>query len=127
MERIPCLRVNGHPTERIANTLNVCIEYVEGEALILALDLEGVIVSTGSACTSGTLEPSHVLVAMGIPPQVAQGSIRFSLGRENTEEEIAYALEVVPRVVERLRAISPIWADYLKGRSVPLRPRAANA
>lgn len=127
MERIPCLRVNGHPTERIANTLNVCIEYVEGEALILGLDLEGVIVSTGSACTSGLLEPSHVLMAMGIPPQVAQGSLRFSLGRDNTEKDVAYALDVVPRVVERLRAISPVWADYQKGRSVPLRPRAANA
>jgi len=109
MSSISHVRLNGHPTERLPSTLNVSFEFVEGESLVLSLDMEGVAVSSGSACTSGSLEPSHVLLAMGVPPGVAQGSVRFSLGRDNTEAEMDYVLEVLPGIVERLRAISPLF------------------
>ncbi|HID95287.1 MAG TPA: cysteine desulfurase NifS [Candidatus Latescibacteria bacterium] len=101
--------LNGHPTKRLPNTLNMSFAGVEGESLLLNLDMEGIAVSTGSACTSGTLEPSHVLSAMGVDPQLAQGSLRFSLGRENTEEDIDYVLAVISDIVKRLRAISPFY------------------
>jgi len=104
--RIDHVYLNGHPTERLPGTLNVCFEYIEGEGIIMGLDLAGVAVSSGSACTSASLEPSHVLLAMGVHPAVAQGSIRFSLGRENTEEDVDYVLETLPPIVERLRAMS---------------------
>jgi cysteine desulfurase len=89
------------------NTLNVCFPGIEGEAIMLALDVEGISVATGSACASGSSEPSHVHAAMGCPPEVARGSIRFSLGKYTTEEDIGRVLEVLPPVVERLRAVSP--------------------
>jgi cysteine desulfurase len=101
--------LNGHPSLRIPTTTNLSFKYVEGESIVLNLDLEGIAVSTGSACTSGTLEPSHVLNAMGVDPALAQGSVRFSLGRENTEEEIDYVLKVLPPIIERLRAMSPLY------------------
>jgi len=104
--RIDHIYLNGHPTERLPGTLNLCFEYVEGEGIIMGLDLVGVAVSSGSACTSATLSPSHVLLAMGVHPAVAQGSIRFSLGRGNTEEDVDYVLETLPPIVERLRAMS---------------------
>jgi cysteine desulfurase len=109
MSTIPNVRLNGHPTKRLASTLNVSFEYVEGESLVLSLDMEGIAVSSGSACTSGSLEPSHVLLAMGVPADVAQGSVRFSLGRDNTEADVDYVLGVLPRIVDRLRAISPLF------------------
>ncbi len=99
--------LNGHPKRRLAGTLNVCVKWVEGESMLLNLDMEGIAASSGSACTSGSLEPSHVLMAMGIPPEMAHGSLRFSLGRETSEEEIAKVIEVLPPIVEKLRAISP--------------------
>jgi cysteine desulfurase len=83
--------------------------YIEGESLLLNLDLEGIAVSSGSACTSGSLDPSHVLLAMGIPPEIAQSSIRFSLGWNNTEEDVDYVIEVLPKIVQRLRDISPLY------------------
>jgi cysteine desulfurase len=98
--------LNGHPTERLPGTLSLCFDYIEGEAIIMGLDLAGVAVSSGSACTSASLEPSHVLLAMGVQPAVAQGSIRFSLGRENTDEDVDIVLETLPPIVERLRAMS---------------------
>ncbi|MDY6875979.1 MAG: cysteine desulfurase NifS [Chloroflexota bacterium] len=106
LERIPHVYLNGHPTERLPGTLNVCFEYIEGEGIIMGLDLAGVAVSSGSACTSAELAPSHVLLAMGVPPAVAQGSIRFSLGRENSEADVDYVLEKLPPIIERLRAMS---------------------
>ena len=109
LSTIPNVRLNGHPTKRLSSTLNVSFEFVEGESLVLSLDMEGVAVSSGSACTSGSLEPSHVLLAMGVPPDIAQGSVRFSLGQDNTEADIDYLLEVLPRIVERLRSISPLF------------------
>lgn len=109
-ENINYYRVNGHPTRRLPNTLNVSFEFIEGESLILNLDLKGIAASTGSACTSGSLEPSHVLMAMGVPPEIAQGSIRFSLGRDNRKEDIDYTVKNLVEIVGRLREMSPLFA-----------------
>ncbi len=99
--------LNGHPTLRLPHLLNMSFANVEGEAMLLSLDAVGVAASTGSACTSGTLEPSHVLTAMGIPPEIAHGSLRFSLGRINTADDVDYVLEKLPPIIERLREMSP--------------------
>ena len=107
-EKIPHVQLNGDPENRLPGTLNMSFEFVEGESLILRLDMEGIAVSSGSACTSGSLEPSHVLLAMGIPHEVCHGSLRFSLGRGTTKEQIDYVLEALPRIVEGLRAMSPM-------------------
>jgi len=109
IEKIDYVHLNGHPEIRLPNTLNISFEFVEGESIILNLDMKGIAVSSGSACTSGSLEPSHVLKAMGVDPAVAQGSIRFSLGKDNTEDDINYVLEVLPEIVDRLRAMSPLF------------------
>lgn len=106
LAQIDHVYLNGHSTERLPGTLSLCFGYVEGEAIIMGLDMAGVAVSTGSACTSAELAPSHVLLAMGVHPAVAQGSIRFSLGRANTAADVDYVLETLPPIVERLRAIS---------------------
>lgn len=111
MEKIPHVQLNGHPTNRLSTTLNMSFKYVEGESLLINLDLKGVAISTGSACSSGTLEPSHVLSAMKIPPEVIHGSLRFSLGRFNKEEDIDYVLEVLPPIVEKMREMSPLWEE----------------
>lgn len=107
--KIDHVRLNGHPTKRLPNTLNISFRYLEGESIILNLDLEGIAVSTGSACTSGSLEPSHVLTAMGIDPVDSQGSIRFSLSKDNTKEDMDYVIEVLPPIIKRLRAMSPLY------------------
>ena len=107
--KIKYVRLNGHPEKRLPNTLNVGFKFLEGESIILNLDMEGVSVSTGSACTSGSLEPSHVLTAMGVDPAETQGSIRFSLGRDNTKEDMNYVLEVLPPIIKRLRDMSPLY------------------
>lgn len=106
--RIDHAHLTGHPTQRLANSASFCFEYVEGESILLSLDFAGIAASSGSACTSGSLEPSHVLVALGIPTEIARGSIRFTLGYENTEEEIDQVLSVLPGIVEKLRAMSPL-------------------
>ncbi|MCM8779438.1 MAG: cysteine desulfurase NifS [Candidatus Omnitrophica bacterium] len=107
MARIENIYPIGHPTLRLPNTLNLGFAYLEGETILINLDLKGICASVGSACTSGSLEPSHVLKAMGIPSEVIQGAVRFSLGETNTEEEIDYCLEVIPAIVKRLRRMSP--------------------
>ena len=107
--KIEDVRLNGHPENRLPNTLDVSFTYLEGESIILNLDMEGIAASTGSACTSGTLEPSHVLTAMGIDPVNTQGSVRFSLGRDNTKEDMDYVIEVLPPIIKRLRAMSPLY------------------
>ena len=107
-ERIDHIRLNGHPLRRLPNNVNVSVDFVEGESMCLNLDLEGVCVSTGSACSSSSLESSHVLLAMGLPPEQARGSLRLTLGKWTTEEEIARVVEVLPRIVTRLRAMSPL-------------------
>ena len=109
MESIPQVFLNGDPDRRLPNTSNLCFVGVEGEALLLRLDDEGIAVSTGSACSSGSGEPSHVLRAMKVPEPAVHGAIRFSLGRYTTEEDIDYVLEKVPTVVQELRALSPLW------------------
>jgi len=116
VERIAHVKVNGHPRERLPNTLNVAFRFVEGESLLMNLDFEGIAVSTGSACSSGDLKPSHVLVAMGMAPEDAHGSLRFSLGRRTTDEEIDTTIAAVMRVVERVRSMSPMYRDFVKGR-----------
>ena len=108
---IPDVILNGHLEKRIPNTLNLSFKAVEGESIILSLDLKGVAVASGSACTSGTLEPSHVLSAMGISPEIAQGAIRFSFGRENTMEDVEYIVGILPEIVSRLRAMSPLYVN----------------
>ncbi len=108
-EKIDSVYLNGHPGKRLPNTLNMSFEFVEGESIILNLDMKGIAVSSGSACTSGSLEPSHVLKAMGVEPAIVQGSIRFSLGKDNTEEDIDYVLEVLPEIIAHLRAMSPLY------------------
>jgi len=102
--------LNGHPEKRLANTSNISFKYIEGEGLILLLNKEGIEVSTGSACTSGSIGPSHVLSAMHIDPITAQGSVRFSLGHENTEKDIDRVLKVLPKIVGKLRSMSPLWS-----------------
>ncbi|MCK4409210.1 MAG: aminotransferase class V-fold PLP-dependent enzyme, partial [Candidatus Eisenbacteria sp.] len=109
VERIPETSVNGHPTDKLPGTLNVSLHYVEGESVVLALDMEGIAVSTGSACTTDSAEPSHVLSAMGVSANAAQGSVRFGLGRSTTRADVDRVLDVLPGVVERLRAISPLY------------------
>ncbi|MCJ7797828.1 MAG: cysteine desulfurase NifS [Thermoleophilia bacterium] len=108
-ERIPDIWLNGHPTQRLPNTLNFRVEGIEGEAMILCLDMNLIGVSSGSACTTGSLEPSHVLLAMGIPAEYAHGSLRLSLGRDNTDDDVDYFLDVFPDVVKRLREMSPVY------------------
>lgn len=103
------VRLNGHPEKRLPGNVNVSILYVEGESLLLSLDLKGIAVSSGSACTSGSLDPSHVLLAMGLDHHTAQGSLRFTLGSDNTPEEIDYTLDIVRETVKSLRAMSPIY------------------
>ncbi|MBD3349066.1 MAG: aminotransferase class V-fold PLP-dependent enzyme [Candidatus Eisenbacteria bacterium] len=107
--RIPDVTIHSHKAPRIPGTTNVAFHFVEGESIVLALDMEGVAVSTGSACTTDTAEPSHVLAAMDVPPNTAQGSVRFGLGRHTTEEEIDRVLELLPGIVDRLRRMSPLY------------------
>lgn len=108
LSRIPETHLNGHPTLRLPNNLNVSIKFVEGESLLLNLDMQGIAASTGSACTSGSLNPSHVLLAIGLPHEDAHGSLRFTLGSATTEDDINYVLETLPPIVEKLRSMSPL-------------------
>jgi len=109
MQAVDHVKLNGHPEKRLPNNLNLSFEYVEGESMLLNLDMKGIAASSGSACTSGTLDPSHVLLAMGMKHEVAHGSLRMTLGRETTEEDIDYVLEVLPGIVQRLREMSPLY------------------
>jgi cysteine desulfurase len=101
--------VNGEGAPRVPNTTNIHFDYIEGEALVIALDLKGLAVSTGAACSSGAIEPSHVLTAMGLPPEIARASLRFSLGKQSTADDIQFALDLVPQTVARLRELSPVY------------------
>ena len=113
-EKIPAAYLNGHPTERLPNNVHFRFEGIEGEALLLSLKDKGISISTGSACTSGSLEPSHVLRAMGVPFTAAHGSIRFSLSVYNSEEDVDYIIEHMPGIIADLRAMSPFWEEALK-------------
>ena len=110
-ERIPHVIVTGHPQRRLPHIASFCLRYIEGEGILLSLDLADICASSGSACTSGSLEPSHVLMAMGYSHEVAHGSLRLSLGRPNTQAEIDQVLDVLPGIIARLREMSPLWAD----------------
>lgn len=108
-EKIDHVRLNGHPAQRLPNNVNVAFEFVEGESMLLNLDMEGIAASTGSACSSASLEPSHVLLALGLPHEIAHGSLRFTFGRYTRNEDIDYVLEVLPKIVEKLRSMSPLY------------------
>jgi len=109
LDNIEATGLNGEGAPRVPNTTNIYFDYIEGEALVIALDLKGLAVSTGAACSSGAIEPSHVLTAMGLRPDRARASIRFSLGKQNTPEEIDFALDILPKTVSRLRELSPVY------------------
>ena len=115
LKQIPHSKINGDEILRVPNNVNICFEGIEGESLLLYLDMYGICASSGSACTSGSLDPSHVLLSIGLPHEVAHGSLRLSLSEENTEEEVDYVLEKVPEVVELLRKMSPVWDELVKG------------
>ena len=116
---IPYSKLNGHRTKRLPGTVNVGFEFIEGESLLLWLDIAGIAASTGSACSSASLEPSHVLLACGVPHEKAHGSLRLSISADNTDEDIDYILENVPAIVEKLRNMSPLWEDVVKnGKTV---------
>ncbi|ADD03306.1 cysteine desulfurase NifS [Thermoanaerobacter mathranii subsp. mathranii str. A3] len=108
LEKIPYVRLNGHPTKRLPGNVNLSFEFIDGESLILNLDMAGICASSGSACTSGSLEPSHVLLAIGLSKELARGSLRLTIGKDNTEEDIDKVLEALPQIVKRLRSISQI-------------------
>lgn len=108
-EKIPYTKLNGHPTDRLPGNVNFSFEFIEGESLLLLLDMNGIAASSGSACTSGSLDPSHVLLAMGLPHEIAHGSLRLSIGEINTDEDIDRVLEVLPPIVQRLRDMSPLY------------------
>ena len=110
-ERIPEVKLNGHPTLRLPNNVNYSIKYIEGESILLMLDMNGIAASSGSACTSGSLDPSHVLLALGLTHEVAHGSVRLTLSDETTEEDIDYVLDVLPQVAQRLRAMSHLYHE----------------
>ena len=113
---IPYTRLNGHRTNRLPNNCNISIRFVEGEALLLRLDLAGIAASSGSACTSGSLDPSHVLLAIGLPHEIAHGSLRFSLSDATTQEEVDTVLRTLPGIVETLRSMSPLYADFMEAQ-----------
>ncbi len=113
-EEIPYVRVNGHREKRLPGNVNVCFRFIEGESLLIMLDQEGICASSGSACTSGSLDPSHVLLAIGLPHEIAHGSLRMTLSEGNTREEADYTVDVLKAIVERLRSMSPLYDDFVK-------------
>ncbi len=112
VEKIDHVYLNGHPTKRLPGNANFCFEFIEGESMLLNLDMEGVAASSGSACTSGSLEPSHVLLAIGLLPEIAHGSLRLTLGKDNTDEEVEYVIGILPKIIEKLRALSPFKGSW---------------
>lgn len=114
MEEIPYARLNGDPVKRLPNNVNVSLQFVEGESLLIMLDMEGICASSGSACTSGSLDPSHVLLAIGLPHEIAHGSLRMTLGGETTREELDYVIEKLKGIVDHLRSMSPLYEDFIK-------------
>ena len=115
-EEIPNCRLNGHPTLRLPNNVNFSFEFVEGESLLIMLDMEGICASSGSACTSGSLDPSHVLLAIGLPHEIAHGSLRLTLSAETTKEDIDFTVDRIREIVAKLRAMSPLYEDFVAGK-----------
>ena len=116
LDTVPDCRLNGDPENRLSNNCSFTFAGINGEALLLRLDLAGIACSSGSACTTGSLEPSHVMRAMGVPYTAAHGAIRFSFSRYNTQEDVDTVVEVLPGIIEKIRAISPYWADFVAKR-----------
>lgn len=114
LKEVPFTRVNGHRTNRLPNNANFCFQFIEGESLLIMLDMKGICGSSGSACTSGSLDPSHVLLAIGLPHEIAHGSLRLTLGADTTKEEINYTVDAIKEIVAQLREMSPLYEDYMK-------------
>lgn len=114
MKEIPYVRLNGDPVRRLPNNVNVSLQFIEGESLLIMMDMEGICVSSGSACTSGSLDPSHVLLAIGLPHEIAHGSLRFTLGEDTTKEDLDHVVDKLKGIVEHLRAMSPLYEDFVK-------------
>lgn len=117
LNNIPYTRLNGHRTDRLPANVNISFEFIEGESILLLLDMNGIYASSGSACTSGSLDPSHVLLAIGLPHEKAHGSLRMTLGIENTEEDVKKLLEVLPGIIKRLRDMSPLYEEFIKNKN----------
>lgn len=113
-EKIPFAKLNGHRVKRLPNNVNFCFRFIEGESMLIMLDMAGICGSSGSACTSGSLDPSHVLLAIGLPHEIAHGSLRLTLGDENTKEQVDYVVDHLKEIVAKLRAMSPLYEDYAK-------------
>ena len=114
LKEIPFTRVNGDRTNRLPNNVNLCFQFVEGESLLIMLDMKGICGSSGSACTSGSLDPSHVLLAIGLPHEIAHGSLRLTLGSDTTKEDMDTVVEAIKEIVTQLREMSPLYEDYMK-------------
>ena len=114
MDEIPYTKLNGHPTKRLPNNANFSFRFVEGESLLIMLDMKGICGSSGSACTSGSLDPSHVLLAIGLPHEIAHGSLRLTLNEEITKEDIDYVVDNLKEIVNHLRQMSPLYEDFIK-------------
>ncbi|MDD6038298.1 MAG: cysteine desulfurase NifS [bacterium] len=114
LEEIPYSRLNGHRTNRLPNNANFCFRFIEGESMLILLDQKGICASSGSACTSGSLDPSHVLLAIGLPHEIAHGSLRLTLSEQTTMEEIDYTVDELKKIIERLRSMSPLYEDFVK-------------
>lgn len=117
MSEIPFVKLNGHRTDRLPNNANFSFQFIEGESLLIMLDMKGICGSSGSACTSGSLDPSHVLLAIGLPHEIAHGSLRLTLSHENTKEELDYVVEQLKFIVDRLRSMSPLYEDFVKQKN----------
>ena len=114
MEEIPYAKLNGDKVKRLPNNVNVCFRFIEGESMLILLDQNGVCGSSGSACTSGSLDPSHVLLAIGLPHEIAHGSLRLTLSEKNTMEEVDFTVDKLKGIIERLRSMSPLYEDFIK-------------
>lgn len=117
MSQVPYVRVNGDRRKRLPNNVNFSFQFIEGESLLIMLDMKNICASSGSACTSGSLDPSHVLLAIGLPHEIAHGSLRLTLCEENTEEEIDYTVDMIKEIVDKLRQMSPLYEDYMKKKA----------
>ena len=117
LDEIPYTRLNGHPQKRLPNNANFSFEFIEGESMLIRLDMAGVCASSGSACTSGSLDPSHVLLAIGLPHEKAHGSLRLTLGEETTKEELDYVVDQLKVIVKELRDMSPLYEDFVKQKN----------
>ena len=113
MAEIPYTKLNGHPSKRLPNNANFSFRFIEGESLLIMLDMKGICASSGSACTSGSLDPSHVLLAIGLPHEIAHGSLRLTLSEETTKEEIDFVVESLKEIVAQLRNMSPLYEDFI--------------